>query len=104
MQQYVLIKYSDNETQNVRIEDLNNDFKLSYCLTIHKSQGSQYDNVILFLGKSSMWYRKETNSKKLLYTAISRTINKCFIIGQQHALINSQKFVNFIPSKFLENE
>ena len=50
-------------------------FELAYALTVHKMQGSECDDVILFLPK-------ESNSfidKRLLYTAITRAKNNIWI-------------------------
>lgn len=53
---------------------------LCYCMTVHKSQGSQYPAVILVAGRSigQMAYRA------LFYTAITRAEKRCFLMmGEQ---------------------
>ena len=55
---------------------------LGYAISIHKSQGSEFDVVIIpILNKySNMLY------KKLIYTAVTRAKKKLIIIGEEQAL------------------
>ena len=54
----------------------------AYAITVHKSQGSEYNTVLLILmGVSPM-----LQSRNLLYTAVSRAVNKLFIIGRPEIL------------------
>jgi ATP-dependent exoDNAse (exonuclease V) alpha subunit len=84
----VKIEYEKtSHTQVINIRDLHDEFALRYCLTIHKSQGGEYDDVILFMGtphEGSSW--KNNTSKKLLYTAVSRAKKRCFIIAKNNLL------------------
>ena len=56
--------------------------RLAYVITIHKSQGSEWDAVVLPISKgfSHMLYRN------LLYTAISRAKRRVVIVGDSDAL------------------
>ena len=56
--------------------------KHAYCMSIHKSQGNEYDVVILSL---SMSY-KTMLTKKLLYTAATRAKKRLILIGDTKAL------------------
>jgi len=49
-----------------------------YALTVHKSQGSTYDDVFIEYGNLSI-NKKDTEKYKLLYTAITRSANKLHI-------------------------
>ena len=59
-----------------------NKFKHAYAISIHKSQGSEFDIVIIPLVKNfkKMLYRK------LIYTAVTRSKKKLFLIGEYKAL------------------
>lgn len=48
-----------------------NDIELAYSITIHKSQGSEYDEVNIYIPRFSSFI-----SKELLYTAITRAKKK----------------------------
>jgi exodeoxyribonuclease V alpha subunit len=52
-------------------------FSLAYAISIHKAQGSEYDNVVIVLAKSfkRMFYNK------LIYTAVTRAKKSLIIIG-----------------------
>lgn len=56
--------------------------RLAYVITIHKSQGSEWDTVVLPISKgfSHMLYRN------LLYTAVSRARKRVVIVGDPDAL------------------
>ncbi len=54
--------------------------KLAYILTIHKSQGSESDNVIILLNDGIM------NNINLLYTAITRAKKKCILISEKYPI------------------
>lgn len=58
------------------------DISLAYAMTIHKSQGSEYDSVIIALPSSAtnMWLRN------LLYTAITRAKKHVTIVCQPDAI------------------
>lgn len=58
-----------------------NELDLAYCLTIHKMQGSQIKDVIIVLDNSHFMLL----SNQLLYTAITRTIERCLIISNPYA-------------------
>ncbi len=81
------IKYLDSEdSQSIDRDKFHYEFKLAYGLTVHKSQGSQYENVIIFIEMNSyVW------DKPALYTAISRAENKCFIISDYSEFLKVQK-------------
>ena len=49
-----------------------------YALTVHKSQGSTYDNVFVEYN-NLLANKKDTEKDKLLYTAITRSANKLHI-------------------------
>ena len=53
-----------------------------YSLTIHKSQGSQYENVIMPISNSH--YIMLNN--KILYTGVTRAKNNLIIVGESYAL------------------
>ena len=59
-----------------------NNFKKAYAISIHKSQGSEFDIVVIPIVKSfnKMLYRK------LIYTAITRCKKNLFLIGDINAL------------------
>ena len=101
----VTILYDSGIKQYVSYQELFEEFTLRYCMTIHKSQGSEYENVVLFMGtphESSSW--KQSSAKKLLYTAVSRTKQRCFIIEKRGILNIAQCAEEKIePSNFLKN-
>jgi len=51
-----------------------------YCITIHKAQGSEYDNVIAVLPETRML------DLRLLYTAVTRARKKLIIISSEKAI------------------
>lgn len=59
-----------------------NNFRLAYSISIHKAQGSEFDVVIMPIVKNynKMLYRK------LVYTGITRSKKKLYIIGDLTAL------------------
>lgn len=52
-------------------------FNYGYCITIHSSQGSEWDNVILY---GDELFGDEENKKKLLYTGLTRAKNKLILV------------------------
>lgn len=64
-----------------------NKIKHGYIISIHKSQGSEFDTVILPISK----YYKRMLYKKLIYTAITRAKRKLILLGEPEAFIYSVK-------------
>ncbi len=54
--------------------------ELAYALTVHKAQGSQFKSVILVLSSKCFLL-----SKELLYTALTRQIEKIYILFDEEA-------------------
>ena len=55
---------------------------LAYAMTIHKSQGSEYDVVVIPMTTSHYMMLK----RNLLYTAVTRAKKLCIIVGTKRAL------------------
>lgn len=73
-----LVTYKSSEFQN---------FKHAYSISIHKSQGSEFETIIIPIVKSysKMLYRK------LIYTAVTRSKAKLYLIGEIDALEDAVK-------------
>ncbi|MDO4466077.1 MAG: ATP-dependent RecD-like DNA helicase [Bacillota bacterium] len=57
----------------------------AYCISVHKSQGSEYDNVIVVIDPQA----RGMMNKRLLYTAISRAKKELYIIGNRQVFESS---------------
>jgi exodeoxyribonuclease V len=51
-------------------------FTYGYCLTVHKSQGSQWDNVLLF----NDWSRRSDSYFNWLYTGVTRAAERLTLV------------------------
>ncbi len=58
------------------------DHNMAYALTVHKSQGSEFDRVLLILPN----HRSKVLSRELIYTAITRARTAISIAGGQSVL------------------
>ena len=88
-----IIKFIDKKTDEIQIDfDSNivkykrkdfNKFKHGFVISIHKSQGSEFELVVIPIcnGYRRMLY------KKLIYTGITRAKKKLIIIGEKHAFL-----------------
>lgn len=64
--------------------------ELAYCITTHKSQGSEFDKVVFFVNESQI------TSRNIIYTALTRAKSKILVIAPseqvlQNAISNKQK-------------
>jgi exodeoxyribonuclease V alpha subunit len=55
---------------------------LAYALSVHKSQGSQYDRVVFACHQKDAF----SLSRSLIYTAVTRTRRECLVMGGYGAL------------------
>ncbi len=71
----------DDRVADYAFEQLN-EIELAYAITVHKSQGSEYEAVIIPLAKPgpNLYYRN------LLYTAVTRAKKLLIILGNPEAL------------------
>lgn len=72
--EYAVISLDSGETVYYPIEKLI-DLDLAYATTVHKSQGSEYKCVILFIAT----YHSIMLKKNLLYTALTRCKNEMYL-------------------------
>ena len=72
-----------------------NKFKHGYIISIHKSQGSEFELVIIPVSSSY----KRMLYKKLIYTAITRAKKRLIIIGEPNAFIYGVRNNNEIVRK-----
>lgn len=77
----ITIEFENGVTVSYEKEEMKN-VDLAYALSIHKSQGSQYDTVIIPLMTSHSIMLK----RNLLYTAVTRAKKNVIIVGQKSAI------------------
>ena len=96
--------------RNFDEESGTNDLELAYALTVHKSQGSQFDTVILILAEPC-----RILSREMLYTALTRQKNKIVILYNEdpHRLMDyvsptnsdiAQRFTDLFSEELLPDQ
>ena len=77
-----------------------NELVLAYAVTIHKSQGSEYQAIIIPLFMQHFMLLQ----RNLLYTAITRAKKLCILIGQPKAIAMAVKNNKSVTRKTLLKE
>lgn len=76
----------ENKVVEYETSDMD-DLQLAYALTVHSTQGSEYNTVLVPLDTSSYILL----NKELLYTAITRAKKRCMVISEPKAFVMSIK-------------
>ncbi|MGP9557237.1 exodeoxyribonuclease V subunit alpha [Psychrobacter sp. AOP7-A1-24] len=75
--------FFENKTQGIAVNLLNEEvIATAYAMTIHKSQGSEFDHVAITFDNS----HARLLSKELVYTAVTRAKKQVTIYSTKHAL------------------
>lgn len=103
------VKYigSDGETDeetNLSVEDIRDAFVPFYASTVHKMQGLQKSTIVFIVSPDHSFCLTNENSKKLVYTAISRCKANFYVVGDKNLFVKSQqsKGVNIYPTQFMK--
>lgn len=85
-----IVLFDDGRRASYTEQDAS-ELTLSFALTIHKSQGSEYDSVILAMS-SAHYYM---GNRSLFYTAMTRARKRLILIGDRkaiwHAITNNEE-------------
>jgi exodeoxyribonuclease V alpha subunit len=68
-----------------RFESLREFVELSYAMTVHKAQGSEFDSVAIVLPEKPV----AVLTRELIYTAVSRSRTSVVIVGDESVLSNA---------------
>ncbi len=77
IQEKVIVRFEDNRVVAYEKEDIKK-LDLAYCISIHKSQGSQFGSVVLVIPKSSLFV-----NLNMVYTGVTRAKNGVHIISEE---------------------
>lgn len=77
----VVIEFDAGSTLSFDEEGMRS-IELAYATTVHKSQGSEYQTVLLICAES----QERILQQNLIYTACTRSKERCIILGQTKAL------------------
>jgi exodeoxyribonuclease V alpha subunit len=94
---------TDEET-NLSVEDIRDAFVPFYASTVHKMQGLQKSTVVFIVSPEHLFCLTNENSKKLVYTAISRCKANFYVVGDKNLFTMSQqsKESNVYPTRFMK--
>ena len=93
-------------TQNGQVslgysEIINGNLSLAYAMTIHKSQGSQFDEVFVVLPEAS----KNFVTRNMLYTAVTRAVKSLTVVysgkGPSKVIANNSTRLTFLRDKLI---
>jgi len=109
---FAYIHYDDdplNNVERIELKEINDNFTLNYCNTVHKYQGSQKDVVVFICSHVHSSLSWGMNRLKLAYTAISRAAKNLIILGDKDTFFNIQNcedepFVTSFMSEFNDCE
>jgi hypothetical protein len=93
----VNIKYMTGSIIEISINTLYDKYKLSYALSVYKSQGGQYPNIVFIISNNTYGL-----DKSMIFTGISRAQKRCFIISDMVDFIDIQKINRQKPSIFMK--
>ncbi|WP_207190521.1 AAA family ATPase [Aliarcobacter lanthieri] len=108
-QKCIVLYPNDDMVVFYDFDNIQNLLSLAYCLTIHKTQGMEYENALIPMSFSHYIM----HNTKLLYTAITRAKKMCFIVGEEEAFKSACKkievtiresIINDLMSKNLKSE
>ncbi len=83
---YLVIVYSDGRAVET---DPRRNIDLAYVLTTHKMQGSECDEIVYMLNKSTTYVQSRRN----FYTAVTRAQKRCTVITDTLSINKSVKFM-----------
>ena len=94
---------TDEET-NVSVEDVRDAFVPFYASTVHKMQGLQKSTIIFIVSPEHSFCLTNDNSKKLVYTAISRCKANFYVVGDKNLFTRSQQTrgISVYPTRFMK--
>ena len=75
---YLTVKFWDGKEKTYTAGDLQN-LQLAYAMTVHKAQGSEWENVAVVFDTASY----PLLSRYWLYTALTRAKDKCFLFADK---------------------
>ncbi len=76
---------SEDKIINYPVANINN-YKTVFAMTIHKSQGSEFENIIVILPENQ---ENTLISRELIYTAVTRAKNNVLLISKKDILIKA---------------
>ncbi len=83
----IILYPNDDTVVFYDFDELQNLINLAYCLTIHKTQGMEYNTALIPMTFSHFIM----HNTKLLYTAITRAKNMCYVVGEEEAFATACK-------------
>jgi exodeoxyribonuclease V alpha subunit len=89
-EQCIVLYPNDGLVVYYHFDDLDTLLSLAYGLTIHKTQGMEYDSALLPMSFSHFIM----HNTKLLYTAITRAKKMCYVVGESEAFKSGCKKLN----------
>jgi exodeoxyribonuclease V alpha subunit len=94
---------TDEET-NLSVEDVRDAFVPFYASTVHKMQGLQKSTIVFIVSPEHSFCLTNENSKKLVYTAISRCKANFYVVGDKNLFTRSQqsKGTSVYPTRFMK--
>ena len=81
---YAWFEISEGEPRKIQAANLNH-FETVFAMTIHKSQGSQFENVAIILPENGS---EKLLTRELLYTGITRAQKKVLLQTTGETLVN----------------
>jgi ATP-dependent exoDNAse (exonuclease V) alpha subunit len=96
-----------NEETNLSVEDVRDAFVPFYASTVHKMQGLQKSTIVFIVSPEHSFCLTNENSKKLVYTAISRCKANFYVVGDKNLFVKSQQqqsmgIANVYPTRFMK--
>jgi exodeoxyribonuclease V alpha subunit len=83
----VVLYPNDNIVVFYDFKSIDTLLSLAYCLTIHKTQGMEYESSLIPMSFSHYIM----HNTKLLYTAITRAKKMCYLVGEKDAFESAAK-------------
>ena len=93
----MLIRFDDRVAEY--LFEMSPELELAYAITVHKSQGSEFEAVVMPLSS----YKSKMHYRNLLYTAVTRAKSRLILLGQEKTIAemiaNDRKTVRYTNLK-----